>query len=66
MTHCHQRTAGFLLGGKHYIADWRRSLDRLDGSYSSHTSVSYRSDFGSFETWYKSRDLKYLRAAPST
>ncbi|WEK03797.1 MAG: tyrosine-type recombinase/integrase [Candidatus Devosia phytovorans] len=66
MAHRHQRPAGFLLGGRPDLADWRKCLDRLDGSYSPHTLLSYRSDFGSFETWCKDRGLKYLPAASST
>ncbi|SEQ31946.1 Site-specific recombinase XerD [Devosia sp. YR412] len=62
----HQRPAGFLLGDKPALVDWRNALERLDGSYSPHTLLSYRSDFASFETWCNEHSLAFLPANPST
>lgn len=62
----HQRPAGFLLGDKPAFVDWRKALERLDGSYSPHTLLSYRSDFASFEAWCNGQGLAFLPADPTT
>ena len=62
----HQRPVGFLLGEKPALVDWREALERLDGSYSPHKLLSYRSDFASFENWCHEHSLVFLPANPST
>ncbi|HEY8577381.1 MAG TPA: tyrosine-type recombinase/integrase [Devosia sp.] len=48
------------------MRSWRKLLQRLDGAYSDHTLRSYRSDFGAFARWCRTRRLRALPAEPST
>src|SRR3954465_2822870 len=51
---------------QHGIKDWRGALAALQGAYSPATIRAYKADFGAFETWCQSVDLKPLPARPST
>ena len=66
MAHRHRRRPGFLLGGTPEPADWPKALERLDGAYSSHTLLSYHSDFSAFEIWCRARKLAFLPTEPAT
>ena len=66
MANRHRRPAGWLLGAKPDLKDWRKALDRLDGSYSPFTLLSYRADFSSFEAWCLKQGLGSLPAQPDT
>lgn len=66
MAHRHRRPPGFLLGGTPEPADWPKALERLDGAYSPHTLLSYRSDFTAFETWCRAKKLAFLPTEPAT
>lgn len=63
MAQRHQRPAGWRLGETPAPVDWRKALERLDGSYAPNTIVSYRADFSGFEAWCIAKGFKYLPAS---
>lgn len=46
--------------------DWRASLARMEGAYSSHTIRGYRADFSIFEAWCHQERRSALPAQPET
>jgi site-specific recombinase XerD len=48
------------------MTSWRKTLDRLEKAYSSHTLRSYRSGFGVFSAWCRKRRVVPLPCEPAT